>query len=91
MRQVPIRELNQRTADVIARVEAGERVSITRNGIPVAILEPAIPDPLGPLIESGELRAATSALPLFFETDHAARDSLGSDAVSADRSDVGRW
>jgi len=48
-----VRELNQHTAEVMARVEMGERVEITRKGIPVAIIEPAQPHPLGLLIESG--------------------------------------
>jgi len=91
MRQVPIRELNQRTADVLARVEAGERVAITRNGSLVAILEPALPDPLNVLIESGELRPALGTLPLFSESDASAQDSSGSDAVVSDREDQGRW
>ncbi|MDB1088139.1 type II toxin-antitoxin system prevent-host-death family antitoxin [Streptomyces sp. ACA25] len=34
------RELNQRTAQVLARVEAGETVTVTKNGHPVAILRP---------------------------------------------------
>ncbi len=32
MRQVPVRELNQHTADVLARVEMGERVGDHRAG-----------------------------------------------------------
>ncbi len=52
------RELNQQTAQVLARVQAGETVTVTRNGQPVAILRPygqedppAYPfrtDPMGP-------------------------------------------
>ena len=34
------RELNQHTAQVLARVEAGETVTVTKNGRPVAILRP---------------------------------------------------
>jgi prevent-host-death family protein len=34
------RELNQQTAQVLARVEAGETVTITKNGRPVAVLRP---------------------------------------------------
>lgn len=34
------RELNQRTAQVLARVEAGETVTVTKNGHPVAVLRP---------------------------------------------------
>lgn len=34
------RELNRRTAQVLARVEAGETVTVTKNGHPVAVLLP---------------------------------------------------
>jgi prevent-host-death family protein len=34
------RELNQHTAQVLARVEAGETVTVTKNGRPVAVLRP---------------------------------------------------
>ncbi len=91
MRQVPVRELNQHTADVLARVEMGERVAITRNGTRVAIIEPAEPDPLNVLIESGELRPAVGRLPLFSESDSSASDSVGSEAVVADRDERSRW
>jgi len=91
MRQVPVRELNQHTADVLARVEMGERVAITRNGTRVAIIEPAEPDPLNVLIESGELRPAVGRLPLFSKSDSSASDSVGSEAVVADRDERSRW
>jgi prevent-host-death family protein len=52
------RELNQQTAQVLARVEAGETVIVTKNGQPVAVMRPygredpaAYPfrtDPMGP-------------------------------------------
>ncbi len=34
------RELNQQTAQVLARVEAGEIITVTKNGLPVAVLRP---------------------------------------------------
>lgn len=34
------RELNQHTAQVLAQVEAGETVTVTKNGRPVAVLRP---------------------------------------------------
>ncbi len=91
MRRVAIRELNQRTAEVIARVEMGERVEITRNGTRVAIIEPASPSPLGALLEAGELRPAQGRLPTFSATVEAAHDSRGLDAVIADRGVDHRW
>jgi prevent-host-death family protein len=34
------RELNQQTAHVLARVQAGETVTVTKNGVPVAVVRP---------------------------------------------------
>lgn len=36
--ETTVRELNQQTAQVLARAEAGESITITRNGRPVAVL-----------------------------------------------------
>ena len=41
--RVPIRRLQQHASEVIAQVEAGARVEITRNGVLVAVL--SAPDP----------------------------------------------
>ncbi len=43
--RVPQRELRNHTADVLRRVEQGERVEITVNGHPVAELGPIDPRP----------------------------------------------
>ncbi len=91
MRQIPVRELNQHTADVLARVAMGERVQITRNGRPVAVIEPAEPNPLSELIESGDLRPARGRLPLSPAAEVRAADSAGLDAVLEDRYGHGRW
>ncbi len=91
MRQIPVRELNQHTADVLARVERGERVAITRTGRRVAIIEPAAPDPRSALIESGDLRPGLGPLPLFSDSDVAAPDSAGLEAVLEDRYGTSRW
>ena len=40
MESVTIRELRNRGGDVVDRVEAGERVTVTRDGRPVAELRP---------------------------------------------------
>lgn len=40
MRSVSIRELRNHTADVIAAVEAGERIVLTSNGRPIADVVP---------------------------------------------------
>lgn len=45
--ETTVRELNQHTAQVLARVEAGEAFTVTRNGRPVAILRPyGVEDPV---------------------------------------------
>jgi prevent-host-death family protein len=38
--EATVRELNQHTAQVLARVQAGETVTVTKNGQPVAVLRP---------------------------------------------------
>lgn len=38
--EATVRELNQQTASVLAEVEAGESVTITKNGRPVAVIKP---------------------------------------------------
>ncbi len=91
MRKVGIRELNQHTAKVIARVEMGERVEITKNGTTVGIIEPAHPSVLAALLESGELQPARSALPTFSADDKTANDELGLEAVIVDRDNPNRW
>jgi prevent-host-death family protein len=54
MEQVPIRELNQDTAGVLARVEAGESLEITNRGKPIARLVPAgVSDELSDLVAAG--------------------------------------
>lgn len=46
MAEVTIRELRNRGGDVIARVERGETLTVTRDGRPVAELRPLGPRPL---------------------------------------------
>lgn len=40
MTSVPVRELRNNTADVLRRVESGEQITITVNGVEVANLTP---------------------------------------------------
>ncbi|MDQ3723824.1 MAG: type II toxin-antitoxin system prevent-host-death family antitoxin [Actinomycetota bacterium] len=42
MRRVSIRELRNHTGDVIASVEAGERIVLTSNGRPIADVVPHV-------------------------------------------------
>lgn len=82
--------MNQHTADVMARVEGGERIEATRNGKAVAVIEPAASSPLSPLIDAGELRPAVGELPVFDDSDSFAADSAGLAAIIADRYRGGR-
>ena len=59
MAEVPVRELNQNTAGVLARVKRGEQIDITERGAVVARLIPAHPDPLSGLMSTGKLHPAT--------------------------------
>jgi prevent-host-death family protein len=81
MREVPVRELNQNTAGVLARVKRGEEIDITERGAIIARLIPAQPHPLADLIASGALRPATAGGPLPrpsgpTRTDHEAGELL---------------
>ncbi|MDT7583427.1 MAG: hypothetical protein QOE32_977 [Pseudonocardiales bacterium] len=59
MSDVPVRELNQNTAGVLARVKRGEQIDITERGAVVARLIPAQDHPLADMINSGKLHPAT--------------------------------
>lgn len=61
MSDVPVRELNQNTAAVLARVKHGEQIDITERGSVIARLIPAREHPLSALMESGKLRPATAS------------------------------
>jgi prevent-host-death family protein len=67
MAEVTIRELRNHGGDVVDRVAAGERLTVTRDGRPVAELRPYRPTPLSaavllrrwrrlPILDAGLLR-----------------------------------
>lgn len=58
-----MRELNQNTSGVLARVKRGEQLEITERGTVIARLVPATEDPLTEMIRSGRLRPATVSGP----------------------------
>jgi prevent-host-death family protein len=64
MAEVPVRELNQNTAGVLARVKRGEEIDITERGAVIARLVPAQVHPLAELIASGKLRPAVVTGPV---------------------------
>ena len=53
MSEVPVRELNQDTAGVLARVKGGEEIDVTERGVVVARLVPAQAHPLADLVSDG--------------------------------------
>lgn len=64
MSEVRVRELNQDTAGVLARVKRGEEIDITERGTVIARLIPAQPHPLADLISAGKLQPATRQGPI---------------------------
>ena len=58
-----MRELNQNTAGVLARVKRGEQIDITERGAVVARLVPAQANPLAEMISAGRLHLATLSGP----------------------------
>lgn len=59
MERIPIRTLNQDTAGVLARVEAGETVEITNRGRLVARIVPAVTGELDDLVAAGRVVPAS--------------------------------
>ncbi|WP_420108192.1 type II toxin-antitoxin system Phd/YefM family antitoxin [Mycolicibacter arupensis] len=81
MSEVPVRELNQNTAGVLARVKRGEHLEITERGTVVARLVPAQDSPLAEMIKAGLLHPATVNGPAPrpkgpIRTDHEAGELL---------------
>lgn len=64
MSEVPVRELNQNTAGVLARVKGGEEIDVTERGTVVARLVPAQRDALASLVATGRLRPPTARGPV---------------------------
>jgi prevent-host-death family protein len=66
MERIGVRELNQNTSQVLARVSGGETIEITDRGHPVARLVPVGDDApaLARLVASGRATAPTSAGPI---------------------------
>lgn len=62
MKQAGIRELKQNASAVVAAAAAGEVVTITDRGRPVAQLVPIDPDHLAGLVDTGRARAPKRSL-----------------------------
>lgn len=61
-REVPIRELRNSTSNVIAELEAGERLTLTVNRRPVADILPHV-EQRDPWVSSSELRRIVREAP----------------------------
>ena len=59
MSEIPVRVLNQETAKVLARVKAGEEITLTERGSVIARIVPATARPLDDLVSAGRVRPAT--------------------------------
>jgi prevent-host-death family protein len=77
MGQVPVRELNRDAAGVLARVESGETVEITRHGRVIARIVPAGVGELDDWVAQGTVVPATVAGPVLVPVHPA---EAGSDA-----------
>lgn len=63
MEQVPVRELNQDTAGVLAKVQSGQTVEITSRGKAIARIVPVYDGPLADLVAAGRVIPATNHAP----------------------------
>jgi prevent-host-death family protein len=63
MGDVPVRQLNQDTAGVLARVKRGEHINITERGRIIARITPATDNPLSTMISTGKLHPPTLSGP----------------------------
>ena len=90
MNQVPIRELNQQTASVMARVEAGETVEITKQGKVIGRIVPAHSGELDDLVAAGWVTPPTSFGPIPMPQGEIDHTNAASNALIAMR-DEERW
>jgi prevent-host-death family protein len=90
---VPVRQLNQDTAGVLARVERGESLEITSRGRPIARLVPATGgdlDELADLVAAGRAVPATLATPFVVPVGPVDSDSDAGRLLSALRDEERR-
>jgi prevent-host-death family protein len=87
MGEVPIRELNQDTAGVLARVKRGEEIDVTERGVVIARLVPAQAHPLADLIAAGVLHPPSRNGPIPRPPGPVSTDSEAGAVLSAMRGD----
>ena len=92
MERIGVRELNQNTSQVLARVSGGETVEITDRGHPIARLVPVGDDrsTLAKLVAAGRAVAPTGAGPVPLPPKFGDESVEVSEALAAMR-DEERW
>jgi prevent-host-death family protein len=93
MPQIGVRELNQKTSQVLDRVRAGETLEITDRGIPVAEIRPVsgARSGLARLIAEGRLAPATVDPAIIDSIPMEPRDDVNvAELLAADREEE-RW
>lgn len=75
MTEVTKTELNQQTARVLARVAAGERLTVTDRGRAIAELSPPAKDTWSELVASGQVTLPTAKGALLVPAVKAAKTS----------------
>ena len=93
MDSIPVRQLNQDTAGVLARVERGETLEITSRGRPIARIVPAPAtglDEMQDLIAAGRVVPATLSAP-FVPPEGLVDDDADSGALLSSLRDEERW
>ena len=91
MERIPVRELNQHTSAVIARVLNGEAIEVTLSGRPVARIVPiSRSSELDDLVAAGLVTPATNHDPFTMPTIKAEPGADAGELLSALR-DEERW
>jgi prevent-host-death family protein len=90
VQQIPIRELNQQTASVMARVENGETVEITKQGRVIGRIVPATSGELDDLVAAGWVTPPTVRGPFQMPAGKVDPNSSATAALLAMR-DEERW
>lgn len=91
---VTVRELNQNTSAVLARVQKGEKIVITMNGTPAAKLYPLSGEEalLERLVREGRATRATGGTPLHLLPGWSGAPGVDLAAeLAAERDAEGRW
>jgi prevent-host-death family protein len=90
MEQVPVRQLNQDTAGVLARVENGETVEITSRGKPIARIVPVSNGEMDDLVAAGWVTPPTLRRPFVIPPGEVDHTSSATAALIAMREEE-RW